>query len=162
MIVPSRLSFKSKTPINNPIKNSPPIDPSILKLQKLKVKFPQSKFLPPKKTDEQKSLDLINKAKEDIKAFVSEKDIENGLLLNEDEEKKNEFKINKNNVKGFKKFEDQVYTEHEKKRLKRIEQRKEEEVKKKSNTSYSEKFDKYSKYLTSLLDHNDLPKVGPG
>lgn len=53
-------------------------------------------------------------------------------------------------------------TEAEKRRDKALATRKEEGVKKLAEKSYRQRVEEYNKYLSTLSEHHDIPKVGPG
>mmetsp|Transcript_3641 Transcript_3641/g.22816 ORF Transcript_3641/g.22816 Transcript_3641/m.22816 type:complete len:118 (-) Transcript_3641:2100-2453(-) len=53
-------------------------------------------------------------------------------------------------------------TEAEKRRDEALAARKEEGVKKLAEKSYRQRVEEYNKYLSTLSEHHDIPKVGPG
>lgn len=53
-------------------------------------------------------------------------------------------------------------TAAEKRRDEALAARKEEGVKKLAEKSYRQRVEEYNKYLSTLSEHHDIPKVGPG
>ncbi|KAK9464790.1 hypothetical protein V1512DRAFT_267455 [Lipomyces arxii] len=67
----------------------------------------------------------------------------------EDENKKNEHQL-QNMTEAERRFE-----EIQKKRMEKV-------LEKKALKSHKEEVDEYNKYLSTLSEHNDMPKIGPG
>ncbi|KAK7206260.1 hypothetical protein BZA70DRAFT_128793 [Myxozyma melibiosi] len=55
-----------------------------------------------------------------------------------------------------------IKTESERKFEELQRKRMEKELLKKASKSHKEKVQEYNKYLASLSEHNDMPKIGPG
>ncbi|KAN0047477.1 hypothetical protein ACTA71_001859 [Dictyostelium dimigraforme] len=53
-------------------------------------------------------------------------------------------------------------TEAEKKHKEKLNRKEQKRIDKLVNKSHKEKIEEYNKYLSSLSEHHDIPKVGPG
>ena len=145
-IIPTKLQFKSKQAI-----------PIVL------AKKPITNQKQPKTLKKNENSIPVNEILgEEIKEFISEKEIKSN------KNSKKELQITKTKPKKiainqeYKTYKTPTYTEFEKKHLKYSEKYKNSKLKEKPKLKYEDKFEQYSKYLTSLPEHNDIPKIGPG
>ncbi|KAN0041158.1 hypothetical protein ACTFIV_003694 [Dictyostelium citrinum] len=53
-------------------------------------------------------------------------------------------------------------TDAEKKHKEKLNRKEQKRIDKLVNKSHKEKIEEYNKYLSSLSEHHDIPKVGPG
>ena len=151
--IPTKLQFKSKQAIPVVLVKKPVTN------QKTPKTTETTK--PTKKTEKtEKTLPLNEILGDDIKEFISEKEIKSNKT------NKKEVKVTKPKKltinQEYKTYKTPTYTEFEKKHLKYTEKYKDNKLNEKSKLKYEEKYEQYSKYLTSLPEHNDIPKIGPG
>ncbi|EAL65469.1 DUF1754 family protein [Dictyostelium discoideum AX4] len=76
-------------------------------------------------------------------------------LIKEEQQQHEEEEIS--NIKVSK-----TLTDAEKKHKEKLSRKEQKRIDKLVNKSHKEKIEEYNKYLSSLSEHHDVPKVGPG
>ncbi|KAM9976474.1 hypothetical protein ACTFIR_010315 [Dictyostelium discoideum] len=83
------------------------------------------------------------------------KKVKNELVDKQEQQQHEEEEIS--NIKVSK-----TLTDAEKKHKEKLNRKEQKRIDKLVNKSHKEKIEEYNKYLSSLSEHHDVPKVGPG